>query len=437
MSSKSKFVNTLISLKQPKVAVMLALGFSSGLPFLLVGNTLGFWLRESGVTLATIGFLSWVGLAYSFKFLWAPIIDKIKFPILGKWLGLRRGWLLFSQILIMVALFGMSAISPAGGLMTFTALAALAAFASATQDIIIDAWRIEVSESSEDMALLSSAFQLGYRGALLLTDALILILAAAVGWSMSYTTMAAVMSVGLLATYFAIEPVQPKTSNALIWSARGLYDAILGPFINFFLEHKSKALMILAAVSLYRLADFVMGPMNNPFYTDLGITKETVGAVRGSVGLITSLLGVTAGGICAVRFGMAKTLLIGAIVGPISNLAFSLLALVGPSQTIFAVAMGVDNFSGGFAGTALIGYMSSLTGIGYTATQYALLSSFYTLLGKFLKGFSGVTVDTLKTHFDLMTSYALFFAATAAIGIPAVLLCLLLVRDSRLKSLQL
>lgn len=436
--TKSSWLDVGRSLMTPKVAVMLALGFSAGMPFMLVGNTLGFWLREGGVTLTTIGFMSWVGTAYSVKYLWSPLLDKVHLPLLGRIFGLRRGWLILSQLIVMVALFGMSYFKPEGGLILFTALAAIVAFASATQDTVIDAWRIEVSQSHEDMAMLSSAYQLGYRGALLVTDALILIIAGSIGWAMSYTMMAALMGVGLIATFFAIEP-QSRNTNSVSqapWSLRRIYDAIVGPLIEFFKHHGATAVLILASISLYRLADFFMGPMANPFYTDLGISKEIVGSVRGSIGLITAIAGVAAGGISAVRFGLVKTLLIGAVIGPASNLAFSVLAMSGPNKEVFAIAMAIDNFSGGFAGTALIGYMSSLTSIGYTATQYALLSSFYTLFGKFLKGFSGQVVDFLSAGRNLMEAYAIFFALSAMIGIPAFILCLFLVRDKNKREQQ-
>lgn len=431
--SKPSWIQTLRAITRPKVAIMLALGFSSGLPFMLVGNTLGFWLRESGITLATIGFLSWVGLAYSLKFLWAPLIDKVNAPIIGKWLGRRRGWMVVSQIVIGLALLGMSLVKPEGGLMLFTGLAALAAFASATQDIVIDAWRIEVSDASEDMALLSSAYQLGYRASLLLTDALILIIAASIGWATSYSLMGALMAVGIIATFLAVEPGRNITTQETgsLWTPRAIFDAVAGPFIAFFKQHGKKALLILAAVSLYRLSDFMMGPMANPFYADIGITKETVGAVRGSFGLIASVVGVAAGGLAAVRFGFISTLLVGAIIGPASNLGFSYLAMVGPSNEVFTTAMIIDNFASGFAGTALVGYMSSLTTFGYTATQYALLSSFYALLGKMLKGFSGVMVQNFSEGRSLMEGYALFFLSTALVGIPALLLCILLVRSNK------
>ncbi|UXR65436.1 MFS transporter [Bdellovibrio bacteriovorus] len=431
-SRRLSWMDTIRSLARPKVSIMLALGFSSGLPFMLVGNTLGYWLRESGIALATIGFLSWVGLAYSLKFLWAPLIDKMDAPLVGAWLGRRRGWMIISQVLVGLCLLGMSYVKPEGGLMLFTLLAAVAAFASATQDIVVDAWRIEVSDASEDMALLSSSYQLGYRASLLVTDALILILAGSIGWAISYSAMGALMAVGIVATLFATEPKRgPAVADvAPLWTGRGLFDAVAGPFISFFKQHGRRALLILAAVCLYRLSDFVMGPMANPFYADLGLTKETVGAVRGSIGLIASVVGVAAAGLTAVRFGFISTLLIGAVIGPASNIGFSVLAMVGPSTEVFTGAMIVDNFATGFAGTALVGYMSSLTTLGYTATQYALLSSFYALLGKVLKGFSGLVVQKLSETHALMESYAIFFLGTALIGVPALLLCILLVRSN-------
>ncbi|MBC7990851.1 MAG: MFS transporter [Luteimonas sp.] len=418
-------------LGQPKVAVMLLLGFASGLPFMLVGNTMGFWLREHGIELSAIGFLSWVGLAYSLKFLWAPIIDKTDAPLLGRWLGRRRGWMALAQISVIVALAAMSIVRPEGGLVAFGVMALVAAFASATQDIVIDAWRIESSENSEELALLSAGYQLGYRSALLVTDALILILAAYVGWSASYQAMALAMGLGLLATFLAREPsasLRAAASHGSLLTPQGLYDAVAGPFIAFFKQHGKWALLMLITISLYRLPDFVMGPMANPFYADLGIAKETVGAVRGSFGLAASITGIAIAGLFALRFGFVATLLMGAILGPGSNLAFAYLAHHGADTSAFTAAMVIDNFATGFAGVALVGYMSSLTNIGYTATQYALLSSFYALPGKLLKGLSGVAVEHLEIGRTLLDAYALFFIGTALVGIPALLLCLLLVR---------
>ena len=428
-SNRPGWQKVLRALGQRKVLVMLLLGFASGLPFMLVGNTMGFWLREGGIELSAIGFLSWVGLAYSMKFLWAPIIDKVDAPLLGRWLGRRRGWMALAQLIVAVALVGMAILRPEGGLVAFGVLALVAAFASATQDIVIDAWRIESSEGGEELALLSAGYQLGYRAALLVTDALILIVAAYIGWSLSYELMALLMAIGLAATWFAHEPaasMRAATTHGSLLTPQGLFDAIAGPFIAFFKQHGGWALLMLATISLYRLPDFVMGPMANPFYADLGIDKETVGAVRGSFGLIASLAGIAAAGLVAVRFGFVATLLLGAILGPGSNLAFAYLAWHGADAGVFSAAMVIDNFSTGFAGVALVGYMSSLTNIGYTATQYALLSSFYALLGKVLKGLSGVAVENLESGRTLIEAYALFFVGTALVGIPALLLCIVL-----------
>jgi PAT family beta-lactamase induction signal transducer AmpG len=424
--------DVLRALRQRKVLAMLMLGFSSGLPLYLVGNTMGYWMRDGGSELSAIGFLSWVGLAYTLKFVWAPIIDKTDVPLLGR-LGHRRGWILASQLVVAAGLIGMAVIQPEGGLVVFGVMALIAAFASATQDIVIDAWRIEISDNGEELGLLSAGSQLGYRTALLVTDALILILAAHIGWSLSYWVMALLMGIGALAVFLAREPVGKRaaaahaTAATPLWTARGLFDAVVGPFLSFFRTHGKWALLMLLAISLYRLPDFVMGPMANPFYKDLGLTKEMVGEVRATVGLIASLIGIAAGGLSAVRFGLVPTLLAGAILGPGSNAAFAWLAHQDPTMTNFAIAMVIDNVSTGFAGTALVAYMSSLTSAGYTATQYALLSSFYALLGKVLKGFSGVVVEQLEVGRTLLDAYALFFLGTALAGIPALLLCLLLV----------
>ena len=433
--------DVLTRLRQPKVLVMLLLGFSSGIPIYLVGNTLGFWMRENAIELSTIGFVSWVGLAYSLKFLWAPLVDKLDVPVLGRWLGRRRGWMLLSQIVIAAALFGMALVQPQQGqltiggvvldqLLVFGGMALVVAFASATQDIVIDAWRIEIADSNEQQGLLTSSATLGYRGALLVTDALILIMAAQVGWVISYEVMALLMGVGVVAVLIAREPaasvLAAATPHPALFTPQGLFDALVGPFVAFFRQHGSWALLMLLTISLYRLPDFVMGPMANPFYADLGIDKETVGAVRGSIGLVATIVGIAAAGLRAVRFGFVPTLLAGAVLGPGSNLAFAYLALHGADPGVFSAAMVIDNFCGGYAGVALIGYMSSLTNIGYTATQYALLSSFYALLGKVLKGFSGVAVEHLETGRSLLEAYSMFFVGTALVGLPALLLCILL-----------
>lgn len=426
--------DVLKALSRPKVLLTLVLGFGSGLPFLLTGATFGLWLREHDVSLAAIGFLSWVGLAYSFKFLWAPIIDKIDAPFLG-FLGRRRSWMAFSQIVTGGALIWMAVVGPDGGLTTLGIAALVVAFASATQDIVVDAWRIESADDTEELALITSAFQLGYRFAILAANALILFVANGIGWAGAYALYGAGMSIALVATLLAREPLSRAQADAkpAIWTPRGLYDAIAGPFIAFLKTHGSMAILMLAAISLYRLPDFVMGPMVGPFYVDVGIPREIIGSVRLTFGLVGTLIGISAAGLCALRFGFGKTLLLGAILGPGSNIAYTLLAWNGYSPELFSGVLFTENFSEGFAGAALVAYMSSLTSIGYTATQYALLSSFYALLGKVLKGFSGQVVEGLQAAAggDVMQGYAYFFLCTALVGIPALVLCIILNRVTK------
>jgi PAT family beta-lactamase induction signal transducer AmpG len=427
--------DVLGSLRQPKVAVMLALGFSSGLPFLLSGNTLGYWLRDEGTTLKAIGFLSWVGLAYSLKFLWAPVVDRVDAPMFGR-LGRRRGWMVLAQLLVAAGLVGMSAMGLGSGLARIGAVALLVAFASATQDIVVDAWRIEAAADSDELGLLSAAYQLGYRAALLVTDAIILISASHFGWPISYTAMAVLMGVGLTASLLAVEPAREgQIAGAIaprsLTTTRGFFDAVVGPFVEFFRTHGWLALLMLAMISLYRLPEFVMGPMANPFYHDLGFTKDVVGAVRGTFGLSFSLLGIAAGGFSALRFGYVPTLIVGVILQSVVIAAFAILAYAGPDVGVFGAVMAVDSFGISFAGVALVTYMSSLTSAGYTATQYALLSSTYAYVGKFAKGFSGVIVEQLAEGRTLLEGYALFFIGAGLVGIPALILCIFLARAVR------
>jgi PAT family beta-lactamase induction signal transducer AmpG len=422
-------LQVLAALRQPKVAVMLALGFSSGLPFLLTANTFGYWLRDEGTGLKAIGFISWVGLAYFLKFLWSPIVDRVDVPLLGR-LGRRRGWMLLAQLLVAVGLLGMAAVGVRAGLGPIGAFAVLVAFASATQDISIDAWRIEAAADSDEVGLMTSAAQLGYRAALLVTDALIIASAAHFGWPLSYAAMAVLMGVGLVATFAAFEPVRAETvlqGKAALWTPRGLFDAIVGPFVQFFAEHKALGLLMLGAVALYRLPDFIMGPMYNPYYHDLGITKDTVAAIRGSLGLGATLLGIALGGLSSIRLGLLPSLVLGALLQGFGTAGFALLS-VDHSLPVFAGVMSADSFAQAFAGVALVAYMSSLTNLGYTATQYALLSSTYAMLGKFLKGFSGAAVEALTPSHGLIGAYATAFIGTALTAIPPMLLFLLINR---------
>jgi len=412
---------------RPKTLTMLLLGFSSGLPFFLVGNTFGYWLRDEHTSLTAIGFLSWVGIAYSLKFLWAPLMDRVDLPLFKR-LGHRRGWMMFSQIVVGLALAAMGGTGTKAGLGRLGALALVVAFASSTQDIVVDAWRIESADDGEEQGLLASAYQFSYRLALLTADSLILIVAAALGWRMSYGIYGAGMAVGIIATWFAKEPergdaaMDEKHREAPLWTPRGFLDAVVGPFIAFFRAHGWLALVMLAAISLYRVPDFIMGPMANPYYHDLGLTKQTVGAVRGSIGVIATFAGIAAGGFCSLKLGYMRALIIGGIAQAAAIAAYATLAFAGASIPLFAFVVTVDNFGISFAGVALVAYMSSLTSLGYTATQYALLSSTYAWLGKILKGFSGAAVESLSATHGLIHAYGIFFIACGLTGLPGVLL---------------
>lgn len=415
----------------PKVLTMLALGFSSGLPFLLVGNTFGFWLRDEGASLKAIGFISWVGLTYSLQFVWAPLLDRV--PTL-KMLGQRRGWMALSQIFVAVGLFAMAFAGTRYGLAMLGACALLVAFSSATQDIAISAWRIEIAADADELGLLTSAYQLGYRVAMLCTNSLILVSAQHLGWPLSYTYCGVGMAVGLIASIVADEPVAAESALARkelekpLWTVRGFLDAVAGPFIIFFKTHGPVALVMLLAISFYRLPDFVRGPMLNPFYHDIGLSKDLIGAVRATVGLASIFAGIAAGGFFSFRFGYMRALLLGGALQAIGIAAFALLTFSGPNVGLFTAVMAFDDFSISVAGVTLVAYMSSLTSLGYTATQYALLSSTYAWAGKILKGFSGAVVEGLSSHFGLLTAYALFFVGCGAIGVPALLLFWLLQR---------
>jgi len=422
--------NSLAAYLQPRVLVMLALGFSSGLPFLLVGNTFGYWLRDEGTSLAAIGFLSWVGIAYSLKFIWAPLIDRTGAPLLAL-LGRRRGWMLLSQLFVAGGLIAMAMAGVEHGLVTLGVLALVVAFASSTQDIVIDAWRIETARDGDELGLLTSAYTFGYRSALLASEAVILPIATRIGWNASYALYGVLMAVGVAACLLAAEPIKAdsvmarKQAEAPLWTLRGLYDAIGGPFIVFFKAHGTLALLMLAAISLFQLPNFVMGPMANPLYHDIGLSKDVVGAVRGSFGLVAVFLGVAAGGYLSLRLGFMRALLVGGAAQILGTAAYAILPYAhGP--VVFALVMAGDNFGIAVAGITLVAYMSSLTSLGYTATQYALLSSTYAWAGKILKGFSGLIVQNLSAHVGLMNAYGLFFIAAGLIGLPALFLFLVL-----------
>jgi PAT family beta-lactamase induction signal transducer AmpG len=419
----------------PKVLVMLALGFSSGLPLNLVGNTFGYWLRDEHVSLAAIGFISWVSIAYSLKFVWAPFLDRVHVPVLGR-LGHRRGWMLLAQIFLAGGLVAMAMLDTRHGLAALGAAALFVAFSAATQDTAIDAWRIESAANPDELGLLTSAYTLGYRTALLGTEAIILIIAQRIGWNASYILYGILILVGVIACFCASEPMEAdrviagKEAALPLTTARGIFDAIAGPFITFFRAHGANSILMLLAISLFQLPNFVSGPMYNPMYVDLGLTKDMVGVVRGSFGLVGVFLGVAAGGYLSIRLGLMRAVMAGCL-GQMSGTALYAVLPYAHDPATFAVIMALDNFAIALAGVTLIAYMSSLTSLGYTATQYALLSSTYAWAGKILKGFSGTAVEVTAAHIGLMNAYAAFFIGCGLLGVPALALFAILERRGR------
>jgi PAT family beta-lactamase induction signal transducer AmpG len=412
-----------------RVALMLALAFATGLPFLLVFSTLSVRLREAGVALHTIGMFSWLGLAYTLKFLWAPFVDAIDIPWLAKRFGRRRAWMMASQVFVAVALVGSGASDPATGIAWTALFTFLVAFGSATQDIVIDAWRID-AVPDERQGIMVAAYQLGYRLALLAAGAGALYIAEFVDWRASYATMAALMSVGLVASF--LSPVVDRVRDALPGSEApkrfDLVRAVKEPIVDLYARMGRVLIVVLVLVALYRMSDFLAGVMSNPLYVDLGFTKAQIASVAKVYGVIVGIIGAFAGGLMVARFGLFPSMLAGSATQAVSHLTFAWLSTQGASLPALVIAISVDNFSQSFAGTILVTYMSGLTGAGFAATQYALLSSVYAMPGKLVAGGSGFMVEAY--------GYATFFCLTAAILIPVSAL-ILVVRRSPKGGLQL
>jgi PAT family beta-lactamase induction signal transducer AmpG len=555
---KRNMLAALATFAERRTLVMLALGFSAGLPFLLVFDTLSAWLRDDGLSLEVIGFFSLATLVYSFKFLWAPLVDRAVIPFLTARLGHRRSWMLMCQAAIMLGLWLIAGNDPATDLATMAAFAVLVGFAGATQDIAIDAWRIEVTDVSKQ-GVMAAAYQWGYRVAMIVAGAAPLLLAGIYSWNFSYGVMAGLMLVGMLAVLAApreaqhiVRPIPTDrvraspaieivewilrlailaigalilgsglTANvkAFAWTLTSLgfapaaeslaawqmgwgvwfqliavlvgfavivvaalplphirtrpglylYAALGDPLRDFFQRYRSVAALILALICFYRLSDFVLNIMN-PFYLDLGFSLFEVAEARKIFGVVMSVLGIFLGGFAVVRLGLIRAMVIGAFASPLSNLVFIWLAVKGHDLPALFVAIGVDNVLSGFAGTCLIAYMSSLTGKGFTATQYALFSSLYALPGRLIASQSGTIVEDAAHSADtggvfsalnglfahvppetfaaameksgvspaaLGSGYVIFFLYSVVLGIAAIVLAFIVgARQEKLLALE-
>lgn len=422
---------------KPRVIAMVFLGFSAGLPFLLVFSTLSAWLRDAGVALTTIGFVGWIGITYSIKFAWAPIIDRLPLPFITLYMGKRRSWMLLAQISIASGLLGMSISNPLSDLQQIIGFALLVAFGSATQDVTIDAYRIEALEA-EFQGAMAASYVFGYRVALLVAGAGAFYLAAYQSWPFAYMIMAGLMLVGIFTTLIIREPQHPedrksrlleehlehslglvKTENTFNQIIAWFIDAVVSPFIEFFHRNGRMAIIILLLISCYRISDITMGIMANPFYLDMGFSKTEIANVTKLFGFFMTIFGAGLGGIFVVRFGIMRPLLAGSVLVAVTNLFFVWLAKSDAEIFTLAVVVSADNLSGGFATSAFIAYLSGLTNKSYTATQYALFSSLMTLPAKIISGYSGMIVDHI--------GYANFFFYAGITGIPAILLVIYMI----------
>lgn len=442
--AKSNWFAAILAYRDPRAISMLFLGFSSGLPFMLVFNTLSAWLRQSGIARATIGMLAWVGIVLTIKFLWAPIIDRVRLPLLYSLLGRRRSWMLVGQIGVIAGLVVLSRAEPTVSILYIALSALVVAFFETTQDIAVDAWRIEVAPA-ELRGVMAAMYQFGYRMAVMVASAGALWIAADHGWHVAYLCMAAMGGVGIVATLCTREPQARTPQESMMreqrvidwmehrrhWPAplrhvgAHLVSAVVSPLIDFFARFGSKlALAVLVFASTYRLTDYVMGVMANPFYLDHGYTLKQIAAVVKGYGLVASLVGVLVGGAVVARLGAVRALIVGSVMVMLSNIGFSILATTTtPTLVGLAVANSLDNLALGIHGTALVAFLSGLTSASYTATQYALLSSLYALPGKVLMGTSGFVVEAV--------GYPRFFLYTASLSLPALMVLYWLTRNSR------
>lgn len=395
---------------------MLFLGFSAGLPFALVAGTLAAWLTTDGVSMSAVGMFAWVGILYAFKFVWAPLVDRLRLPVLGV-LGRRRSWMLLGQLGVAAALLGMSAMTPSTDTLWLALLAVLVAFFSATQDIAVDAWRIE-SASTAQQGAMAAAYQLGYRVALLAAGAGALVIGGTWSWPLAYRLMAALMGIGVVTVLVVAEPPAGRTTelglDPLHQPAAWARQAIVEPCSDFFQRNGRNALLILVFIGIYRISDMVLGVMANPFYLTIGFNEVQIAGYVKTVGFAAVIGGAALGGVAVARYGLGAPLVFGAVILALTNLSFAGLALAGANVPLLVLTIGADNIAQGFSGTVFIAYLSGLTHVSYTATQYALFTSLMVLPGKVLSGLSGIVVDQI--------GWLSFFVYAAMTGVPAIYL---------------
>lgn len=412
-----------------RILVVLFLGLVSGLPLALTLGTLSVWLTESGVDKATIGAFALTGLPYTFKFAWSPLIDRLSIPLLTRLLGRRRAWLLLTQVLLIGAIMGLGSTSPAldPGLTAIFAL--IVAFCSASQDIVIDAFRVEILDERSQGAGAATA-TLGYRIGMLISGAGALYLATYFDWSFVYNSMAALIGIGIVVTLFSHEPKDVLASTDFGKEKKGfealalwLKTAVVDPFAEFM--KRSNWLAILFFIVLYKLGDAFVSSMMTPFFIEIGFAKIEIANITKIFGFITSIVGALVGGVVISRYGVLRGLIVCGVVQMLSNLVFALQAYAGHNIEMLMVTIAVENITGGMGTAALVAYLSSLCHTSYTATQYALLSSFMSVGRTFLTAGAGVVAESM--------SWSLFFFFSTAVALPGMLLLLWLTRRESLR----
>jgi PAT family beta-lactamase induction signal transducer AmpG len=400
--------------RNPRQLTILAMGFASGLPLALTGATLQVWLTKSGVSLKDVGLFALVGAAYSFKFLWSPVLDRVSLPWLSPLLGQRRSWLVAIGVLLAAALEALGRTDPSVDPWGTAALASLVAFLSASQDVVIDAYRIELLGKDEQSAG-AAATQWGYRLGMIASGAGALSLAQHFGWQRSYLVMASLVGVGVAAALLSPEPGHPRVREGSF-----LRTAVVEPFREF--ASRPRWLPILAFIVLYRLGDALSGGMANPFYVRLGFSNDEIASVAKIFGVVASMAGIAAGGAFAYRLGVARALVVGGLIHAAGNLAFILQAYMGHDVRVLGLTIFVENFTGGLVSAAFVGYLSTLCHPAFTATQFALFTSL-TAVGRtlFVAG-AGWLAEQL--------GWPLFFCAAALAALPGIALAVFLVSAS-------
>ena len=404
-----------------------SLGFSSGLPYILIFSTLGVWLADIGIDLSLIGFFAWIVLTYSLKFLWAPLVDNFSVPFLNR-LGYRKSWILLSQISIAICLLLLSIVNPLDSLQVFALIAFLVAFSGSIQDIAIDAFRIELADLNQQ-GNLAASYQFGYRMAILISSSFALIFASDYGWTLTYQVMSLLMLIGIIGVLICPEEVNVNLKRVTLQNS--IVEPLKDFVTRFGLYFASFLLMIVAT---YRLTDIVMGPMASPFYLEKGYTLKEIGYIVKVVAVIASIVGFFLGGLLVQRLGVKVTLIIGAFLVLMTNLSFSLIAILEKDLYLLGWVVGADSLAAGVVGTANITFLTSLVSKKYTAVQYALLTSFMMLPGKLFSGFSGMLANFFKYEFGEENGWMAFFIFTSLLTLPSLLLLFYYIKRNNLND---